>query len=172
MEQKDKPSKKKKAVFMVDTIEHPVYATPPFNIESRTDTYLLKKNTSCLKGISSTQELNNFIEADEDEKCIILDSDKVPIDSVDFRKTINNFMFYLALPGVSMPLGHNLVVAMSTGAIPILSKEYNRFLSPKLKHMHNAIIYDNLEDLITKIEQAYKIDSDCLLQISANVKEY
>jgi len=81
-------------------------------------------------------------------------------------------MFYLALPGVSMPLGHNLVVAMSTGEILILSKEYNRFLSPKLKHMHNAIIYDNLEDLITKIEQAYKIDSDCLLQMSANVKEY
>jgi len=31
MEQKDKPSKKKKAVFMVDTIEHPAYAKiPPF----------------------------------------------------------------------------------------------------------------------------------------------
>ncbi|MGK0307164.1 MAG: hypothetical protein ACI8RP_000115 [Urechidicola sp.] len=166
---------KKKSIFMIGCFDETSYSKikkTPFKIESRTDTYQYLKQNKCLKHIHSIDELNAYIASASDLECILMDSDTTPITIQNLRSTIGKFYFYLALPGVFMPCSHNLIEALSTGAIPIIHANYAHLMKPKLKHMHDAIFYKDLQDLQVQINKAYQIKNDVLNTMRKNVFTY
>lgn len=153
--------KKKTSVFMIGDLENEAYykiKKTPFQIENRIETYNYLKNSNFLTKIESLNKLNSFLNNKKDNTCIVLNSNNIMIPSKELRSVINNFHFYLALPGVFMPLCHNIIEALSTGSIPIIHKTYANLMVPKLKHMGNAIIYESLINLKSKINFTYNLD--------------
>lgn len=89
----------------------------------------------------------------------LVDSSAHPIPMECFRQTVAGFGFFLCAPGVFMPLCHNLVEAMSVGAIPVIQRSYAALLEPVLEHRRNAIVFDGEEDLVAKLSEALAMDA-------------
>jgi hypothetical protein len=166
---------RKKSIFMVGNFRDSFYSgfsATPFKSDGRINVIQHLKKENMLKEINSSLELNEFIKSKEDKDCIILDSNKISIDMAVLRELINNFYFYLALPGSVMPFSHNIIEALSVGSILIIHSEYAKMMSPKLEHLKNAIIYDNLPDLTNQIKLAYSLNEEQLINLRKNTKEY
>ncbi|OUR92218.1 hypothetical protein A9Q87_06990 [Flavobacteriales bacterium 34_180_T64] len=168
-------AKRKKSIFMSGSFDPTVYSgikNTPFKIESRLEVFEYLKNKKLLKNIDPEEDLNDILNKSSDFSCIILDSRKTPIPMQDLRQSINQFSFYLALPGVIMPLCHNIVEALSVGTIPIIHINYAKLMTPELIHMHDAIIYEDLDELEYCINLAYNIDEETLKSMQKNVINY
>jgi len=107
-----------------------------------------------------------------ERQVVIVDTKVCNIPMPELRSKLAEFHFYLALPGILMPLCHNVVEAMSVGSIPIIQEGYAALLKPALNHGINAIIFTNLEDLIFKIEYAFQLDKTQVEQMHEQVLEY
>ena len=94
---------------------------------------------------------------------------KVPMEML--RPIIARYAFFIACPGVDMPLSHNLIEAMSVGAIPIIHQEYADMLAPELEDMHNALIYTN-DNFLQIIQKALNLSQEQVAEISENVIHY
>jgi hypothetical protein len=57
--------------------------------------------------------------------------------------------FFLACPGLVMPLAHNLIEAMSVGSIPVT--ESPEFFDPPLQHGVNCVAFSGADDLAQKV---------------------
>mgnify|MGYP006087305173 CR=1 FL=1 len=165
--------KRKKSIFMAGNFDKNAYeqfVDTPFNIESRTEVYDYLHKNKILTQVQSLQDLRILLDNENDNMCIILNSFRINMN--ELRKIISHFHFYLALPGVVMPLSHNLIEALSVDAIPIIHKNYADLMVPSLKHMDNAIVYDNIEDISAKIELAYNLNEESLSKLTNNVHRY
>lgn len=75
---------------------------------------------------------------------------KIPADR--WLEAMSRADFFLACPGVGMPLCHNLIEAMAAGAIPVL--QYDRYLSPELEDGVNCFSFRDereLRDIASRI---------------------
>ena len=78
--------------------------------------------------------------------------------------------FFLCLPGISMPVAHNIIEAMAVGAIPILA--YPEWFSPPLRHRHNCLVYAGADGLIEAIEQALAMSAREVSILRSRVIQY
>lgn len=78
--------------------------------------------------------------------------------------------FFLACPGVGMPLCHNLVEAMAVGAVPIL--QYSRYLSPELQDGVNCLSFDDEVSLKAVVARVLAMGDDEVRTLRAGVKAY
>jgi hypothetical protein len=78
--------------------------------------------------------------------------------------------FFLACPGVDMPLCHNLIEAMAGGAIPIL--QYANYLPSPLENRVNALTFDSTESLRETVKTALGMSQAEVVQLRANVNAY
>ena len=168
-------NKRKHSVFMIgnlDRCQYEDFKNKPFNINSRIEVFDYLKRTKKIKEIESNEQLDFFIDGDNDLEIILLDSKSVYIEMSKLRETISRFSFYLALAGVAMPFSHNLIEALSVGTIPIIQKNYAKLMIPNLVHMKNAIIYNDLEDLTFKIDIAFNLNTEKIDELINNVLLY
>lgn len=77
---------------------------------------------------------------------------------------------FVAPPGVFFPLCHNLVEAMSVGAIPLTN--YADWHDPPLEHMRNCISFTTEEDLLDKARVALKMAPRELARMREEVVRY
>ncbi|GAA4282086.1 hypothetical protein [Gaetbulibacter aestuarii] len=165
----------KKSIFMVGNFRKDFYSdfsSKPFQSIGRIEVFQHLKNENMIKEINSLSKFYDFLDGREDMACVILNSKKNHIEIGELRKVISRFYFYLALPGAVMPFSHNIIEALSVGSILIIHKEYAKMMSPELEHLKNAIIYDDLPDLTNKINLAYGLREEELLNLRRNAKEY
>lgn len=94
---------------------------------------------------------------------------KVPMEML--RPIIARYAYFIACPGVDMPLSHNLIEAMSVGAIPIIHQEYSDMLVPQLQDMNNALIYNN-DNFMEVIQKALQLGQDQIAEMSEKVTAY
>jgi len=94
---------------------------------------------------------------------------KVPMEVL--RPTIARYAFFIACPGVDMPLSHNLIEAMSVGAIPIIHQEYADMFMPQLQDMKDALIYTN-DNFLDIIQKALQLDQDVIDKLTLQVTAY
>jgi hypothetical protein len=78
--------------------------------------------------------------------------------------------FFLALPGMIMPMCHNAIESMAVGTIPIL--EYPEEFYPPLEHGVNSIVYSGAPDAVEKIKYALSLPNENVLKMRAAVVEY
>ena len=130
-------------------------------LESLNDDVLLIKESSQLHGLRDADYIN---------KCVIVDTSKIWVDSKDWLGNLARADFFLSPPGIVMPMCHNLVEAMAVGTIPITN--YPEWFDPDLRHMENCIVFDDRDDLIKKLKQAMSMDKATLEILRDNVLSY
>lgn len=103
-------------------------------------------------------------------KILINDFSKNKIKSKDWLKTLSRCDFFLCAPGAFMPVCRNLIESMSVGTIPILN--YADWLHPNLKDGENCLIFNDENELLEKINNIFKMDSNKINQMRINVIKY
>jgi hypothetical protein len=78
--------------------------------------------------------------------------------------------FFLACPGVGMPLCHNLIEALAAGAIPIM--QYANYLTPPLQDEVNCLAFCDESSLRMALARALTMDYDQILAMRRNVRSY
>jgi len=92
------------------------------------------------------------------------------IPSEKWLSSLQQADFYLACPGVDMPLCHNLIEALSAGSIPIL--QYNQYLSPALVHKVNSLVFTDQQSLATAINEALNMSQQQISELRHNARQY
>lgn len=93
----------------------------------------------------------------------------VPLEKI--RETLAKYAFFLAHPGVTMPLCHNVVESLSAGCIPILQEGYARILHPNLKTDHNCVTFASLSDMGVKLREVLAWNGERIEEVQRNVRE-
>lgn len=78
--------------------------------------------------------------------------------------------FFLACPGVGMPLCHNLIEALAAGAIPIL--QYGNYLPKPLTDGINCFAFHNTASLQEVIQKAIAMDHSQIHVMREHVRNY
>lgn len=78
--------------------------------------------------------------------------------------------FFLACPGVGMPLCHNLVEAMAAGSIPIL--QYGRYLTPALEDGVNCLAFTDARSLAAVTSRVLAMDAQEITALRHGVRRY
>lgn len=78
--------------------------------------------------------------------------------------------FFLACPGVGMPLCHNVVEALAAGCIPIL--QYAAYLPPPLEDGVNCLTFRDAAGLRETIAAANTMNPDKIVELRSNVRRY
>jgi hypothetical protein len=89
-----------------------------------------------------------------------------------FRASMSRFAFFLCPPGVSMPFCHNIVEAMSAGAIPVVQQAYATLFEQPLLHGDTAIVFSGEHDLVDRIDEALVMSQGARRAMRARVLEY
>jgi len=92
----------------------------------------------------------------------------IPTEKWRFYLSTSKFMF--CAPGMTMPLCHNVLEAISVGVIPIIN--YQNWLNPSMEDKVNCLIYNNQDDIQKVIDFALQMEDSVVLQMSNNVKKY
>ncbi|TLX73214.1 hypothetical protein E9993_15600 [Labilibacter sediminis] len=140
-----------------------------FNVISRSKVINFLKSSNSIKTFYP-QNLNDFHNTYKPQSVLIneINTFKIPIDH--FLDILTRTNFFLALPGVTMPLSHNVIEAMACGCIPIL--QFNHLMSPPLEHNKNCIKFNLLSELQTIIEDIESLSPDEIMRMRNNVINY
>lgn len=75
---------------------------------------------------------------------LLVDKNVEKIEDNKWLDFVSKCKYFIALPGVTMPMCHNLIECIYCGVIPIIHKNQNVI---GLEHEKNALIYDSMENL-------------------------
>jgi hypothetical protein len=89
-----------------------------------------------------------------------------------FRPSMARFAFFLRPPGVSMPFCHNIIEAMSAGAIPVVQQSYATLFEQPLAHGDTAIVFSGEHDLNDRIDDALAMPLVARRMMRQRVLEY
>jgi len=78
--------------------------------------------------------------------------------------------FFLACPGVGMPLCHNVIEALAAGNIPIL--QYGAYLSPPLQDRVNCLAFHNAQSLNDVLHSVFSMSVGEIQTLRANVRSH
>jgi glycosyltransferase involved in cell wall biosynthesis len=120
--------------------------------------------------VKEPSELSNLRNAVYINKCVIVDTNEIWVDSRDWLGDLARADFFLSPPGIVMPMCHNLIEAMAVGTIPVTN--YPEWFDPDLRHMETCIVFDGKDDLINKLQQAMNMNETQLEKMRMNVLDY
>lgn len=143
-----------------------------FDCLSRLELYQTLQQKNHFLSIKTTKQWRDFLLKAIDHKIILIDTAamKLPLESL--RVNLAKFHFFMALPGLVMPLCHNIIEAMSVACIPVLQKKYAQLFRPALQDGVNAIVFEDLKDLYSKIEVSFHLNQAQLQVLHQNVLDY
>ncbi len=143
-----------------------------FNKLNRIETLALIKESLTTAELHVLKDYESD-DTDIKEKFVLNDlsqSNAKKVPPQDWLSYLAGADFFLACPGVKMPMCYNTTEAMSVGTI--LITEYPEYFYPPLEHMKNCIAYNGKEDLIDKIKIALKMDVESIATLKENVITY
>lgn len=103
-------------------------------------------------------------------KCVILDTSKLWVSDRIWLSALAKADFFLALPGITMPMSHNAVESMAVGTIPVTN--YPEWFRPGLRHLHDCIAFDHHADLVEKLRAILAMDAGKIAALREHVIAY
>jgi len=143
-----------------------------FKITNRLDiiNFICKKFKNRIMIPDSYIEYTKMLEMEDQIDILLVDRRKFSIPPDLFLQQLSNMSFFIAAPGVVMPLCHNIIEAMCVGSIPIL--EYSDSFMPHLEGRVNCISFNGLPDLEKKIDDVLGMDEITISGIRENTVKY
>jgi hypothetical protein len=121
-------------------------------------------------GIHRPTNAIEWLASKESYPFVMFETQKGGIPRERWIDALANSDFFLACPGVDMPLCHNLIEAMAAGAIPIL--QYAAYLPTPLENRVNALTFDSADSLREAVKTALEMSPDEVVQLRMNVSAY
>jgi uncharacterized Zn-finger protein len=163
---------RKRSIFFAGNFNAAVYKRLSKNKKfAMVDRVEIGRMLGSLPNCTFPKSYDELINNHADGKIDIVQQGNFTVPMEVLRPTIARYAFFIACPGVDMPLSHNLIEAMSVGAIPIIHQEYSDMLAPQLQDMTNALIYNN-ENFMVVIQKALLLDTAQITAMAAQVKSY
>ncbi len=147
-------------------VKHPKEKLPRLEIINT----ILERMHEDVLHVKEPSVLNNLLNTAYIRKCVIVDTNDIWVDKRNWLGMLASANFFLSPPGIVMPMCHNLIEAMSVGAIPITN--YPEWLDPALTHMKDCIVFDDRNDLIEKLKLALEMDEKQIAKMRGNSLNY
>lgn len=166
-----RPVEKRQSVFFAGNFDGDLYNKMHVDQKFKMpDRIQIKEMLESLPNATFPKTYNELIKNIKDGQIDIVQKRNFQIPQELLRQTIAKYYFFIACPGVLMPLSHNIFEAMSVGTIPIIHWQYARMFHPPLEDLENAILYDN--DFLEKIEEALNIGIEQIKTMESAVIKY
>lgn len=120
--------------------------------------------------IHRPREAGGWLASDVPHAFVLCETQICRIPSERWLEALAKGDFFLACPGVGMPLCHNLIEAMAAGAIPIL--QYSRYLTPQLQDGVNCLAFDDAASLRAVIARVLAMSRQEVLALRAGTQAY
>ena len=108
--------------------------------------------------------------AGSDDRIVLRDSATDPIAGKDWMTVLAAHRFFLCCPGASQPVCHNVIEAMSVGAIPLI--EYSDRFHPELVDGVNAICFQGCRGLVDAVRRIDSMSEQKRSLLTENVCDY
>ena len=125
------------------------------------------KKTLSISGNELVRDLNTRRFKDS---LVLMNWQSGAINTEKWRCYLSSADFIFCAPGMTMPMCHNVLEAMSVGVIPILN--YPHWLNPSLKDDFNCLVYQDVSDIRYVIDKALSLTSDKKIEMRKNIIEY
>lgn len=167
-------SKRYRAVFFAGNMDKN-YSDGKFNdnfeVMSRPEIFKQLQEKSF--PIESYDDLErNLVSGRVEGSIVLVDKTVFSVPQRNMRALLNRFDFYLAMPGASKPMCHNVAEAMSVGCIPIIQKQYADTFPRPLVDGENAVFFSNPSNLQRAIKKALSITRFESQRMRENVFSY
>lgn len=120
--------------------------------------------------VDHPDELRSIITVGYHPGLLVFDATKSRLGREDWFPCLCRCEYFLALPGVVMPVSHNIVEAMALGCVPVCN--YPEWFSPRLVHGENVLTFDDLESLGQAVETVLHADPATTLRLRAGALDY
>jgi hypothetical protein len=104
------------------------------------------------------------------DRCIILDTTKVRIPDPEWLSALAAADFFLAPPGIVMPMCHNSAEALAVGTIPVIN--YREWFDPPLESTRNCIAFDGRQSLVDALEAVFAMDEGEIAEMRKHAIAY
>lgn len=126
-------------------------------------------NTNSVRIIESGEQREELLEEAYCNHLVIFqETARIPFDK--WLALLAHANFFLAPPGITIPLCHNIIEAMSVGTIPITN--YPEWFSPPLQSGQNCLTFTSLEDLDRIMAQALTMSNQEIETLRQGVLAY
>ncbi len=105
-----------------------------------------------------------------EERFVLVDHARAPVAADAWLPTVARAHFFLAPPGIVMPMCHNIVEAMAVGTIPLTS--YPEWFVPDLEPERNCLAYEDEEDLLRQVHRALAMDPATRARLRQGALDY
>lgn len=120
--------------------------------------------------IHRPQNAAEWLASPEFHPFVLCETQHCRIPQERWLEALSKADFFLACPGVGMPLCHNLIEALAAGCIPIL--QYADYLPPPLTDRMNCLAFRDAAELRETIGAANTMHPGKVLELRANVRRY
>ena len=120
--------------------------------------------------LEDNESTANLFAGPYSNNCVIIDTSKTWVDDKYWLDYLARTDFFLAPPGIVLPMCHNIIEAMAVGAIPVTN--YPEWFNPKLEHLKNCIAFSDKRDLVDKINLVLNMDQEKIKILRQNVIRY
>lgn len=120
--------------------------------------------------LRNSVHFEKILENDYVNKCLISDRDQFAIPDRAWLPTLAKSDFFLAPPGMIMPMCHNVIEAMAVGTVPILN--YPEWFHPPLQHKINSLVFSDEKGLHSAIEVALTMPQEKIKLMRKQVCRY
>jgi len=92
------------------------------------------------------------------------------VPTTEWLRVLDRADFFLACPGMAMPLCHSLVEALSRGTVPVL--EHPEFLDPPLEPDVNCLAFNGREGLLKLFERIMQLNASEIARLRRGAYAY
>ena len=144
--------------------------TENFNILNRWQIYNQIIKHSSVLSITGNELKQNLNSSSYLNKFIVMKWQQGAIPSEEWRHYLSSSKFLFCAPGMTMPMCHNVIEAMSVGVVPIIN--YQNWLNPTLIDGKNALLYESEVSISHIIDKALQMNDKEYLVLQKNVIAY
>jgi hypothetical protein len=101
---------------------------------------------------------------------VVCEASSCYIPQATFLDVLSGCAFVLAAPGVAVPMCHNVVEAMSVGAVPVLN--YPEQFDPPLEHGVNCMAFSTADELTRCVREALSMDDGRVAALRLGASAY
>ena len=121
-------------------------------------------------GIHRPVDAAAWLDSPEFHPFVLCETQHCMIPQERWLEALSKADFFLACPGVGMPLCHNLIEALAAGCIPIL--QYGSYLSPPLRDRINCLGFHDAKSLSDILEEINAMGAEKIAELHANVRNH
>lgn len=161
-------------ILMSGNFDKKIYDTPiiedNFGLLNRWKIYQEVSKHNKLLSVSGDELVTNLNSGIFNENLILMKWQSGAIPAHKWRTYLSSSHFIFCAPGMTMPMCHNVLEAMSVGVIPILN--YSNWLNPSLKNDFNCLVYQETSDILPIIDKALSLSSEVKTEMANNALKY